>query len=254
MMRSALDEASAWASVLATMNSTPCRPDAIMLLTALPPAPPAPNTTMRAFISRISVMLVIVASGFPGQAGIARCRLLPDRLAVCGHQVGGQVSRPPCSHSAAVDRVLHSTTTSQKTFKPRRRLLGCRGLRIGLQQFNHQPIGAFALTLEIGPVAPCRRFEPRDLRLHRRDLCREGDVARLAMARRPWRMPYFRKVHVHQCFAIMRKEARQPEPLGKRTSGHGRDCQASAKLGIRQCIDGHRLFSPNAPRGLLTEK
>jgi HlyD family secretion protein len=58
MTRSALDMVSACASVLATMKSTPCSPAAIMLLMALPPAPPIPNTIMRAFISRISVMLV----------------------------------------------------------------------------------------------------------------------------------------------------------------------------------------------------
>src|SRR5579859_277447 len=253
-MRSAFAEASAWASVLATMNSTPCSPEAIILLTALPPAPPTPSTIMRAFISRISVMLVIVASGFPRQAGIAGCRLLPHRLAVCGHQVCGQGSRPACSQSMAVDRVLRSTTASQKTFKPGRRLLGRRRLCFSLQQFNHQPIGALALTLEIGPVTPCQRIQPRDLRLHCRDLCREGHVACLATARWAWRMPYLRKVHAHQCFAIIRKEARQPEPLGKRTSGRGRDCQVGAKLGIRQSIDGHRLSSRNEPRGLLTEK
>jgi hypothetical protein len=39
------------------------------LLTALPPAPPTPNTIMRAFISRISVMLVIFASRLLRQAG-----------------------------------------------------------------------------------------------------------------------------------------------------------------------------------------
>src|SRR5215467_14005150 len=62
MMRSALDNVSACASVLATTKSTPCRPAAIMLFTALPPAPPTPNTVSRAFISRISLMLVMFAS------------------------------------------------------------------------------------------------------------------------------------------------------------------------------------------------
>ena len=38
------------------------RPAAIMLLTALPPAPPTPNTVMRACISRISVMLLMFTS------------------------------------------------------------------------------------------------------------------------------------------------------------------------------------------------
>src|SRR5262245_3544581 len=75
MMRLALDLASAWASVLATTKSTPCRPAAIMLLTALPPAPPTPNTVRRAFISRISVMLVIVASRLLEQAGNERTRV-----------------------------------------------------------------------------------------------------------------------------------------------------------------------------------
>src|SRR6516162_10124523 len=65
MMRSALDMVSACASVFATTKSTPCRPALIMLLTALPPAPPTPNTVMRGFNSRISGMfrlMVIVAS------------------------------------------------------------------------------------------------------------------------------------------------------------------------------------------------
>jgi hypothetical protein len=51
MIRSARDEARACASVLATMKSTPERPEAIMLLTALPPAPPTPQTMMRGFNS-----------------------------------------------------------------------------------------------------------------------------------------------------------------------------------------------------------
>jgi len=41
-MRSAFDMVSACASVLATTKSTPCSPAVIMLLTALPPAPPTP--------------------------------------------------------------------------------------------------------------------------------------------------------------------------------------------------------------------
>src|ERR1700684_913783 len=54
MMRSAFEEASAWASVLATMKSTPTRPETIILLTALPPAPPTPHTMIRGFNSRSS--------------------------------------------------------------------------------------------------------------------------------------------------------------------------------------------------------
>src|SRR5271157_4798312 len=51
MIRSAREEVSAWASVLATIKSTPDRPETIMLLTALPPAPPTPHTMMRGFNS-----------------------------------------------------------------------------------------------------------------------------------------------------------------------------------------------------------
>src|ERR1700722_2699013 len=75
MMRLAFELVSACASVLATMKSTPCSPASIMLLTALPPAPPTPNTIMRAFISRISVMLVIFASRLLRQAGNERIRI-----------------------------------------------------------------------------------------------------------------------------------------------------------------------------------
>src|SRR5262245_66516480 len=72
MMCLALDLVSAWASVLATTKSTPCKPAAIMLLTALPPAPPTPNTLIRAFISRISVMLVMLVSRWHERAGHER--------------------------------------------------------------------------------------------------------------------------------------------------------------------------------------
>src|SRR5512139_1906714 len=51
MRRSAVELAKACASVLATTNSTPLRPHSIMLLTALPPAPPTPNTVMRGLSS-----------------------------------------------------------------------------------------------------------------------------------------------------------------------------------------------------------
>src|SRR4051812_10600316 len=53
-MRCAFDIVSACASVWATTKSTPCRPAVIMLLTALPPAPPTPNTVIRGFNSLMS--------------------------------------------------------------------------------------------------------------------------------------------------------------------------------------------------------
>src|SRR5688572_23357692 len=53
-MRWAFDMVSACASVLATTKSTPCNPAVIMLLTALPPAPPTPKTVIRGFSSLMS--------------------------------------------------------------------------------------------------------------------------------------------------------------------------------------------------------
>src|SRR5690349_20164819 len=54
---------SAWASVLATTNSTPSSRDSIMLLTALPPAPPTPKTVILGFSSARSgtVRLMVIA-------------------------------------------------------------------------------------------------------------------------------------------------------------------------------------------------
>src|SRR5271170_7323331 len=51
MIRRARDEPRACASVLATTKSTPDRPEPIILLIALPPAPPTPHTTMRGLSS-----------------------------------------------------------------------------------------------------------------------------------------------------------------------------------------------------------
>src|SRR4029077_11657713 len=65
MRRSALELNNAWASVLATTNSMPRKPDAIMLLTALPPAPPTPNTVIRGLSSvRSGTLRLIVMVAF----------------------------------------------------------------------------------------------------------------------------------------------------------------------------------------------
>jgi hypothetical protein len=104
-----------------------------------------------------------------------------------------------------VNRATSSAIDPQKIFKPRDRLLGRYSLGSRLQQLNHQPIGALALTLEIGSVTRYSCFQPRDLHLQCRDLCRQGGVAWLTMTWWPWRMPYFREIHAHQCFAIVRK-------------------------------------------------
>src|SRR5688572_18873338 len=56
MRNSALDEASACMSVLATTNFTLASPAAIMLFTTLQPAPPTPMTVMRGFILPVLAM------------------------------------------------------------------------------------------------------------------------------------------------------------------------------------------------------
>src|ERR1700730_11113829 len=170
MMRPALDMLSACASVLATIKSTPCSPDTIMLLTALPPAPPTPNTMMRAFISRISVMLVISASRFVRQARNERIRSLPISLAVPRDTVSPVHTWFACCYAVAVHQSINSATAPQKPFKPRCRLLGRHGLGGRLQQLDHQPIGTLALPLEIYPITGRRCFEPDDLRLQCHDL------------------------------------------------------------------------------------
>src|SRR5262245_34846356 len=78
MMRSAFDMVSACASVLATTKSTPCSPAVIMLLTALPPAPPTPNTVMRGFNSRMSGIFKLMLMGASCWGGPCR-RLSPVR-------------------------------------------------------------------------------------------------------------------------------------------------------------------------------
>ncbi|ENN87739.1 hypothetical protein RHSP_46627 [Rhizobium freirei PRF 81] len=60
MIRSAFVMVSACASVLATTKSTPCKPAVIMLLTALPPPPPTPNTVIRGLSSVISGLCSLI--------------------------------------------------------------------------------------------------------------------------------------------------------------------------------------------------
>src|SRR5215470_5384855 len=79
MRLSALDASSAWASVLATMNSAPVSPAAIMLLTAFPPAPPTPMTAMRGLMFlRLSKALAEPLSHTPQITPSHRAVLLPE--------------------------------------------------------------------------------------------------------------------------------------------------------------------------------
>ena len=79
---------------------------------------------------------------------------------------------------------------------------------VACSRLNHQPIGALTLALEVCPVTRCGSFEPRDLRVQCGNLCRHGDVVRLATTCWSWRMPYLGKIHAHQRLAIIRKRAR----------------------------------------------
>src|SRR5580700_2875611 len=91
--RSAFDIKSACASVFMTTNSTPWRPLSIMLLTALPPAPPTPKTVIRGFSSRMSgaLRLIVIAlassSGSPIRTPVPVTVHAPDTPAC--HSAGG---------------------------------------------------------------------------------------------------------------------------------------------------------------------
>src|SRR6266404_1789063 len=179
MRRLAFDMVSACASVLATMKSTPCSPAAIMLLTALPPAPPTPNTIMRAFISRISVMSVIFASRLLRRIATYKpcrhllgCHSLSRRLQQLNRQAIGALALALEICSVIGCPCFEPHDLRLQCLKPCRRLLGRRSFGSRLKQLNRQAIGALALALEICSVIGCRCFEPRDLRRQCLNLCR----------------------------------------------------------------------------------
>src|SRR5262245_5792079 len=124
MMRSAFDMVSAWASVLATTNSTPWSPAVIMLLTALPPAPPTPNTVMRGFSSRMSGicrLIVMVASRLRarregGRAVLRRCPI-------------GECEGDEVAHGGSEPLAQPSTDAAEIAVGPGRR--AARRVRVG---------------------------------------------------------------------------------------------------------------------------
>src|SRR5262245_43339738 len=112
MMRSAFDMVSAWASVLATTKSTPCSPLVIMLLTALPPAPPVPNTVIRGFNSRMSgifrLMLMCASSYAEVTAGSGRSATGRWGMSIESSEALAKPSSDPCDIAAACCRVPRS--------------------------------------------------------------------------------------------------------------------------------------------------
>src|SRR5262249_4048818 len=110
MMRSAFDMVSAWASVLATTNSTPCRPAVVMLLAALPPAPPTPKTVMRGLSSRMSgifKLMVIGASSLRGRGDRRRVRPVRHRPRGSGFVGSSEALAKPSSDPCDISGPCH---------------------------------------------------------------------------------------------------------------------------------------------------
>src|SRR3954453_23628550 len=137
MMRSAREDVSAWASVLATTKSTPTSPETIMLLTALPPAPPTPHTMMRGFSSRSSGALIsiVMSASLPlAPAGAPLVSVIP-KAAAATRQPGSssktllQPAPDPCDVSVVGRVVADRAVLRPQMFEARR-------LRI-----DHQPDG-----------------------------------------------------------------------------------------------------------------
>src|SRR6185503_329029 len=123
MRRSALVEASACESVLATTNSTPCNPASIILLTALQPAPPTPKTVILGFSSVMSGVfkLMLIVRPLRLSLGAARRPIRPFRRSETVLQP------PPHSHQIPVG------PRHQSAGLARPELLDLRGLRIDHQ-------------------------------------------------------------------------------------------------------------------------
>src|SRR5579862_1679656 len=160
-MRSAFDMVSAWASVLATTKSTPWSPAVIMLLTALPPAPPTPNTVMRGFISRMSGIVRLIVMRLPllmherlrqsacRQVGPVRHRP-PGKLR--GSETLAQPSSDPCHVTAC--------TRHQLPRSPRFEMFKMRRLRIDQQARGDREgrsLGRFGQTGEPERAADAHR-------------------------------------------------------------------------------------------------
>jgi hypothetical protein len=102
---------SACASVFATTNSQPSRLWEIMLLTALPPAPPTPNTVMRGLRScpcwgMVRLSVIALSACCPGCPVLSKND--PDLRAgvVCSASVIGETLMIPCTLVTRKIRVI----------------------------------------------------------------------------------------------------------------------------------------------------
>src|SRR5436309_5427607 len=129
MMRSAFESVSACASVLATTKSQPTRPAVIMLLTALPPAPPTPNTVIRGLSSLMSGIFRLIVMAASPERGRERRRVRPVRRRPArfydGHSPSEALAKPSSHPREIAVRPRHELSRA-----PRFELFEMRYLRI----------------------------------------------------------------------------------------------------------------------------
>src|SRR6516225_7416541 len=127
MTRSALEEVSAWASVLATTKSTPSSPLAIMLLTALPPAPPHPKTVIRGLSSRMSGIFRLMLMAASSLRGVLR----PPRVEPVRHRLIGNTGSSEALLQPASDPSDVAASTRARVAHPARlEVFKMRNLRV----------------------------------------------------------------------------------------------------------------------------
>ena len=135
MIRAAFDEDSAWASVFATTNSQPRRPASIMLLTALPPAPPTPKTVMRGLSSRMSGACRLMVMTFSPSSRLSPTSARPARLFHPWRRLPDRARTQPVSKALAnplpdLPDVAVRPGALAKAARARLEVLGMRDLRI----------------------------------------------------------------------------------------------------------------------------
>src|SRR5262249_30170555 len=132
MMRSALDMVSACASVLATTKSQPTRPAVIMLLTALPPAPPTPNTVIRGLSSLMSGIFKLIVMAASPERRRERWRVRPVRRRP-GRSYDGQSPLEALAKPSSHLREIAFGSRHELSRAPRLQLFEMRQLRIDQQ-------------------------------------------------------------------------------------------------------------------------